>query len=56
MDDINKIIDEIKKKMTNNNKFIKQHKQRPQDFTRKHETTPTDDTFCTRKNRQPHGL
>jgi hypothetical protein len=41
MDDINKVIDEIKK-MTNNNEFIEQHKQRPQDFTRKHEITPTD--------------
>jgi hypothetical protein len=29
------------KKIANNKEFITQHKQRPQDFTRKHELTPT---------------
>jgi hypothetical protein len=41
METINQTINTIKK-IANNKEFITQHKQRPQDFTRKHELTPTD--------------
>jgi len=41
MEPINKIIDTIKK-IANDNEFIIRNKRRVQDFTRKHELTPTD--------------